>query len=180
MGKKVFFNGDGFAERRFAGNQLAVFRDGNQYTEKEMQLLAREMNFSETTFILSDEKIDGGYNVRIFTPAAEVPFAGHPTLGTAYVIYREIAGKDDDSIVLNLQIGQIPVSLEFEKNELDLLWMRQKSPRFGKTFAHAKIAAALKLDLRDLDERFPIQEVSTGLPFMIVPLKSLDAVKELK
>lgn len=180
MSKKIFYIVDVFAESRFAGNQLAVFRDGNQYSDKEMQLLAREMNFSETTFILSDEKIDGGFNVRIFTPAAEVPFAGHPTIGTAYVIYRELAGTDAEKINLNLQVGRIPVTLEFKNTELELLWMKQKSPRFGEVFVPDKIAAALKLDLKDLDERFPIQEVSTGLPFMIVPVKSLAAIKRAK
>ncbi len=85
-------------------------------SDDEMQRIAKEMNFSETTFILSDEKEDGGYNVRIFTPETELPFAGHPTLGTAYVIQQEIVKERMNKIALNLKIGQIPVSLTYDGN----------------------------------------------------------------
>lgn len=137
-----------------------------------MQAIAREMHFSETTFILSDEPRDGGYDVRIFTPAAEVPFAGHPTLGTAFIIQQECAPTRDDRVILNLQVGQIPVSFAG-----DLLWMRQAPPAFGETRAAEQVAPVLNLGTADFDTRFPIQEVSTGLPFLMVPLKNLDAVR---
>jgi len=86
MSKHKFYIVDVFAEEKFAGNQLAIFREGADIPDDLMQKIAREMHFSETTFILSDEERDSGYDVRIFTPEAELPFAGHPTLGTAFVI----------------------------------------------------------------------------------------------
>jgi len=86
MGKREFFLIDVFAEEKFSGNQLAVFRSAGDFSSDLMQRIAKEMNFSETTFVMSDEPRDGGFDVRIFTPETELPFAGHPTLGTAYVI----------------------------------------------------------------------------------------------
>jgi len=180
MKDQVFYIVDVFAENRFAGNQLAVFRNGKDYSDAEMQKLALEMNYSETTFILSDKKKKGGYDVRIFTPAKEVSFAGHPTLGTAYIILREIAGEDIDTITLNLQVGQIPVSLDLNNGELELLWMKQVSPKFGRVFSASETAGSLGLDLNDIDKKYPIQEVSTGIPFLIIPLQSLEAVKKAK
>ncbi|UCE58073.1 MAG: PhzF family phenazine biosynthesis protein, partial [Candidatus Bathyarchaeota archaeon] len=90
MEKPIFNIVDVFTEEKYAGNQLAVFRGAKALSDTEMQRIAKEMNYSETTFILSDEKHDDGYDVRIFTPETELPFAGHPTLGTAYVIQQEI------------------------------------------------------------------------------------------
>jgi len=115
-----FYIVDVFAERKFSGNQLAVVRNANLLSENEMQQIAKEMNFSETTFILSDEPNHGGFDVRIFTPEAEVPFAGHPTLGTAYILKNEVFNKVMDSVILNLKVGKIPV---FFDN--DILWMKQ-------------------------------------------------------
>jgi trans-2,3-dihydro-3-hydroxyanthranilate isomerase len=131
------------------------------------------MNYSETTFVLSGEET-GGYDVRIFTPGGEVPFAGHPTLGTAYVIRHEILAEPVEQISLNLQAGKIPVTFG------DVLWMRQLPPTFGPTFDAALTARTLNLEPADLDDRFPVQEVSTGLPALIVPLKSLDALQRCK
>ena len=93
MGTLTFYIVDVFAEEKYAGNQLAVFRGGNTLTDVERQRIAKEMNFSETTFILSETRRDGGFDVRIFTPGAEVPFAGHPTLGTAHIIRTEIGQR---------------------------------------------------------------------------------------
>ncbi len=103
---------DVFAEEKYAGNQLAVFRNVGGLSSEVMQKLAKEMGFSETTFILSNTEHESGYDVRIFTPAAEVPFAGHPTLGTAYIIRHEIIKKPVPQVNLNLQVGQIPVAFE--------------------------------------------------------------------
>jgi len=111
MEKLTFYIVDVFAEKKYSGNQLAVFKNAKALSDNEMQRIAKEMNYSETTFILSEEKRNSGYDVRIFTPEKEVPFAGHPTLGTAYVIQREIIKKPVEKIILNLKIGQIPVSL---------------------------------------------------------------------
>jgi trans-2,3-dihydro-3-hydroxyanthranilate isomerase len=176
MNKKQFFIVDVFAENKYAGNQLAVVLDAGDLSGEQMLDIAREMNYSETTFVLSDEQRDGGYDVRIFTPGAEVPFAGHPTLGTAYVIRDQIIKEAVDTLQLNLGVGQIPVTFVQQKDG-ETLWMKQKSPDFGQTVNTAEIGAVLGLDEAQIDSRFPVQEVSTGLWFLIVPLASLDAVK---
>lgn len=170
-----YFIVDVFSESKYAGNQLAVVGNAADLAPDEMQAIAREMHFSETTFVLSDETRNGGYDVRIFTPASEVPFAGHPTLGTAFVIQSEIVKRKMDSLVLNLGVGPIPVSFQG-----DTLWMTQNAPIFGKSCAPQDVAPVLNLDESDVDARFPIQEVSTGLPFLIVPLVNLDAVKRAR
>ena len=171
---------DVFAEKKYAGNQLAVFRDAGDLSDEEMQLFTKEMNYSETTFILSDKKRKGGYDVRIFTPAEEIPFAGHPTLGTAFIIQQEIIRKPIEKVILNLRIGQIPVALSISKGDVDDLWMEQKHPEFGPELDKAIIAKSLSVKETDIDDKFPVQEVSTGLPFMIVPLKTLEAVKKAR
>jgi trans-2,3-dihydro-3-hydroxyanthranilate isomerase len=169
----TFYILDVFAEEKYAGNQLAVVRDAGDIPDDEMQRIAKEMNYSETTFILSEKSRNDGWDVRIFTPEAELPFAGHPTLGTAYVIQKEVIGKPVEGVVLNLGVGQIPVT--FEQDEC--LWMRQVEPEFGETFDPDTLATILNLKSEDIDTRFPIQEVSTGFFTLVVPLISLDAVK---
>jgi len=173
MGKH-FFIVDVFAEQEYSGNQLAIFRETADLSTDEMQVIAREMHFSETTFILSDEPRDGGHDVRIFTPESEVPFAGHPTLGTAYVIQQEIIGQPVEQVTLNLQVGPIPVTFSSQ----DILWMKQIEPQFGQVLDAGQLAPALNLSADDFDPRFPIEEVSTGLPFIIVPLKGLDSLRK--
>jgi len=171
---------DVFAEEKYAGNQLAVVRGAKALSDIEMQQIAKEMNFSETTFILSERKHNGGYDVRIFTPREEVPFAGHPTLGTAYVIQHEIIREPVETIILNLKIGQIPVTLNYSGEQIDVLWMKQMGATFGRILKPEQISQVLSLNKREIDDRFPIQEVSTGLPFIIIPLKTLDALKQAK
>lgn len=178
MDKRCFYVVDVFAEEKYSGNQLAVFTETEGLSDDEMLKFTKEMNYSESTFILSPEKRKGGYDVRIFTPEKELPFAGHPTLGTAYVIYYQMIKKPVDKIILNLKVGQIPVTLHFSQGEIDFLWMRQKFPTFGQEFDKETISPTLSLHEDDVDERFPVQEVSTGLPFIIVPLKTLQAVKQ--
>ena len=176
MGKN-FYIVDVFAEEKYSGNQLTVFRNADDLSDVEMQKIAKEMNYSETIFILSDEMRDGGYDVSIFTPEREVPFAGHPTLGTAYVIQREIIRKPIETIILNLKVGQIPVTINYVEGHIDVLWMRQNPPSFGRVLDPQSISQVLSLDESDIDDKYPVQEVSTGLPFIIVPLKTLEAVK---
>ena len=171
---QTFYIVDVFAEEKYAGNQLAVVCGGADLPDETLQKIALEMNYSETTFLLTDEEAGGGYNVRIFTPGGEVPFAGHPTLGTAYVIREEILAQPVEQITLNLKAGKIPVTFG------EVLWMRQLPPTFGATLDPAPIALALNLETADLDDRFPVQEVSTGLPALIVPLKNLDALQRCK
>ena len=180
MEKVIFYILDVFAEEKYAGNQLAVVRDAAAISDSQMLRITREMNYSETTFILSEEPRQGGYDVRIFTPGAEVPFAGHPTLGTAFVIQREIMKEPAETVILNLKIGQIPVTSDSSGKDKDILWMKQMDPTFGRTIEPGPMSRVLGLDESEIDDRFVIQEVSTGLPFIIVPLKGLDAVKQAK
>jgi len=181
MLKQTFYIVDVFADEKYAGNQLAVVRDAKQLSSTEMQKIAKEMHFSETSFILSDKKRQGGYDVRIFTPETELPFAGHPTLGTAYIIQQEIIKKPVNKITLNLKVGQIPVTPTYNaQGQPDILWMKQKQPTFGQTFKAETIAKVLNLTAADIEPAFPIQEVSTGIPAIIVPLKTLSAIKRAK
>ncbi|MGD2034164.1 MAG: PhzF family phenazine biosynthesis protein [Bacteroidales bacterium] len=166
---------DVFGKEKYSGNQLATFMNCDFLSDTEMQKIAREINFSETTFILSNKMINGGYDVRIFTPGAEVEFAGHPTLGTAYILHKWILKQRENTILLNLKVGQIPVNIEN-----NLLWMKQIEPRFGKIIDREYMAKILSLNTDEIDERFPVQEVSTGLPFTIVPLKDMNALKNSK
>lgn len=175
-----FYIVDVFAEDKYAGNQLGVFRNADDLLNSDMQMIAKEMNYSETTFILTDDEKEGGFDVRIFTPEEELPFAGHPTLGSAFVIQQEILKKPVEKIVLNLKVGQIPVTFSYKENRPDVLWMKQKSPVFGLEVEKGQMAQSLNLDQDAFDERFPIQEVSTGIPFLIVPLKSLAYLKKAK
>lgn len=171
---------DVFAIGKYTGNQLAVVTNAGQLSGKEMQLLAKEINYSETAFILSGKQKDKGYDVRIFTPEQEVPFAGHPTLGTAFVIQKELVRKPVKKIKLNLQVGQIPVTFKYKEGLPHRLWMKQNEPEFGETFDSGIIAAMLNLGTESIDSRYPVQDVSTGLPFIIVPLNTLHDVKQAR
>jgi trans-2,3-dihydro-3-hydroxyanthranilate isomerase len=180
MEKLTFYIVDVFAEEKYAGNQLAVVRDAGGITERQMQQIAKEINYSETTFIVSETERNGGYDVRIFTPAIELPFAGHPTLGTAYIIQKEIIKETVDTVILNLKVGQIPVTFNDSGKDKDILWMKQKEPTFAQALEPGLLSQVLSIDEQEIDERFPVQEVSTGLFFILVPLKNLDAVRGIK
>ena len=175
--KRKFIICDVFARKRFEGNQLAVFPDGAGMSDEEMQSLAREIHFSETTFILSDRPNGRGWPVRIYTPAREVPFAGHPTLGTAFVIWDRFLGRKADEVKLDLKVGVVPVAVE-EKGER--LVMTQVPSAFGSVVEPEAAARVLGLSPPDIDSCFPVQEVSTGLPFVIVPVKTLAAMQGIK
>ncbi len=178
MTRRTFYILDVFAEQKYAGNQLAVFRNVDGISETEMQEIAKEMHFSETTFILSEEKRNGGYDVRIFTPEHEIPFAGHPTLGTAYLIQQEIIREPVEKVVLNLKVGQIPVTFKYLGEQVDIMWMKQINPTFGKILDSSSLARVLNIEEKEIDPKFPIQEVSTGAPFIMVPLKTLNGVRQ--
>ncbi len=180
MSERTFFIVDVFAEQKYAGNQLAVFPAAGSFTAEEMQLIARETNFSETTFIMPRRREDGGYDVRIFSLDEELPFAGHPTLGTAYIIQRRIIKEEVPQIILNLPVGPIPVDLNYRGGEPQELFMRQQQPSFGAIHEPAGLAAVLNIDAAEIDPRFPIQDVSTGLPFIIIPLKSLKTLRRIR
>ncbi len=171
-----FYIVDVFAEKKYTGNQLAVVRNTASLSTVEMQQIAREMNYSETTFINSDKANEGGYDVRIFTPTAEVPFAGHPTLGTAFIIQREIIKQPIDELKLNLKVGKIPVKFHNNEDDNNLLSMKQINPLFYETLDVNELLTSLNLEKTDFDPDYPIQEVSTGIPFIIVPLLSIAAL----
>jgi trans-2,3-dihydro-3-hydroxyanthranilate isomerase len=177
MSKIPFFFVDVFAETKLAGNQLAVFIEAGDLSTPQMQAIAKEIHFSETTFITSREKKNGGYDVRIFTPEEEIPFAGHPTLGTAYMIQQEIEKEPQSQILLNMQVGQIPVTMPPAPD--GVLWMKQNPPEFGAILDKADFADSLHIDPALIHPQFPIQEVSTGLPVIIVPIRSLPDLQNL-
>ncbi len=176
--KFSFVQLDVFTSRPLEGNQLAVFTDARGLSDEEMQKLARETNLCETTFILPrDEALQRaeGHKVRIFTVSEELPFAGHPTLGTAWYLRQQ---SSDEEIVLDLKAGKIPVRFQ-ERDGLLFGEMRQAEPQFGQTHSHAEIAKVLGLELAELDESLPIQTVSTGMPFTMVPFRSLAMLQQL-
>jgi len=169
---------DVFTDRPCAGNQLAVVTGAAGLTSRQMQAFAREMNFSETTFVTAERPVGGGWPVRIFTPGEEVPFAGHPTLGTAHVIRHALLGGRVDRVTLALAAGPIPVVFE-RTGRRELYWMRQNAPTFGRRLTRRELAPVLGLPQTELDA-FPIEEVSTGLPFLIVPVRSRKALERIR
>jgi trans-2,3-dihydro-3-hydroxyanthranilate isomerase len=173
--KVKYYIVDVFAENKYEGNQLAVFIPEGKMEQTEMQKIAREMNFSETTFIMSGLQDNGGYDVKIFSPDSELPFAGHPTLGTAYVIKNLFDRSERSDINLNLTVGQVPVFFEDQ-----YVWMTQNQPEFGAIVEIDRIADALQINREDINTDYPIEVVSTGLPSVIVHLNSLDAVSRCK
>jgi trans-2,3-dihydro-3-hydroxyanthranilate isomerase len=169
---------DVFATGKYTGNQLAVCWDVGDLTDIQMQQIAREINFSETTFVTNSELVNGGYNTRIFTPTTELPFAGHPTLGTAFAIQQELVKHQIDCLSLNYQVGQIPVDLNYVDGNPDILWMHQQQPKFYAPVPAEILADVIGVNPTDIDSGYPIEPVSTGLPFIIVPLKTLAAVRQ--
>jgi len=168
----AFVQVDVFTNQIFGGNPLAVFLDGRGLSDIEMQSIAMEMNLSETTFILPAEDVAHVARVRIFTPTGELPFAGHPTIGTSWVLRdqgRIPAGAT--SLVLELGLGSINVRIQPVVGTTDFLWMDQGSASFGPPFEdRAAVAEAVGLRLDDILPGMPIQSVSTGSPFLYVPL----------
>jgi len=169
---------DVFSSKRFEGNSLAVFPDAHGLTDKEMQDLAREMNLSETTFVFprNGERTDHEYRVRIFTVQEELPFAGHPTLGTAFFL-RGTSGAA--KIVLNLNVGKVPVTFDDANGKPAFGEMTQMDPVFGTTHDREAVARACGLRDGDVDPTLPIQTVSTGVPFIIVPLRGLQVIRDI-
>jgi len=170
---------DVFTDRPLEGNQLAVFTDARGLSQEQMQAIARETKLSETTFIFPRDpavELEQGVRVRIFTVDEELPFAGHPTLGTATVV-RGASGAD--TITLDLDAGKIPVNFR-DENGLAFGEMRQRDPEFLGFHRIEDVARATGLAAADIDDNLPIQTVSTGLPFTIVPVRSLAALQNLK
>jgi trans-2,3-dihydro-3-hydroxyanthranilate isomerase len=171
---------DVFSLKPLEGNSLAVFFDGRGLSDSEMQSVAKEMNLSETTFILPrDPQIERerGVRVRIFTVQEELPFAGHPTLGTAFALRGNSGARE---IVLDLNVGRVPVKFEKAADESPFGEMTQVDPKFGNLHERDAIARATGLRIDDLDASLPIETVSTGLPYIVVPLKSLAVIQKLR
>lgn len=168
---------DVFAEQRYSGNQLAVVTGGEGLSVGAMQQIAAEMNYSETVFANAVPEQDGGYRVRIFTPAREIAFAGHPIVGTAWVIRRHVAFGDSDAVRLNLSAGQIPVTFERTAEGSEIAWFLAPQVRFGAVCRRESIAAALGISPHDIDTASPVQMVTAGISAIIVPLRSLKALK---
>jgi trans-2,3-dihydro-3-hydroxyanthranilate isomerase len=183
-----FIQVDVFTSVPLEGNQLAVFIDGRGLNDKEMQAIAKEMNLSETTFILPGDTATEkarGVRVRIFTVDEELPFAGHPTLGTAMVLRNEgvrnnsqTPGGGAEEIALDLNVGRIPVRFS-SRDGLPFGVMTQRAPEFGRKHTREDVARAAGLNIDDIADDVPSQTVSTGNAFAMVPVKSLAVLQKL-
>ena len=168
---------DVFTDCKLEGNQLAVFPEPGDVTPALMQAVAAEMAFSESTFIFPAER-GGDVRMRIFTPAEELPMAGHPTIGSTFALVAEgVIARERKDFVFELGVGPTPVSLEWSGGELNSAWMTQRNPVFGKTVEdRAAISGALGLGPDDLAQALLPQVVSCGLPFLLVPIATRRAV----
>ncbi|MCA1591345.1 MAG: PhzF family phenazine biosynthesis protein [Acidobacteria bacterium] len=188
MRKLHYHRIDVFTDRAFGGNPLAVFTNGRGIPTEVMQAIAKEFNLSETTFVLPPDDPRHDYRVRIFTPANELPMAGHPTVGTSFVLAREQLIKrcgvgDETTITLEEGVGPVPVRIEFRDGQPVYAEMTQPLPAFGPRFDDVRAAAEmLSLDPSDIaaDVNLPIEVVSCGVPFLFVPLATLDAARRCR
>jgi trans-2,3-dihydro-3-hydroxyanthranilate isomerase len=170
---------DVFTSKPFEGNSLAVVLDGRGLSDVEMQALAREMNLSETTFILPREpsvERERGVRVRIFTVQEELPFAGHPTLGTGFQLRGTTGARE---VVLDLNAGKVPIRFDETAGQPLFGEMTQVDPEFGEQHDREAVARASGVREGDIDPSLPIQTVSTGLSFTVVPLRSLESIRNL-
>jgi len=173
--KFPFIQLDVFTSTPLEGNQLAVFTDARGLTDAEMQGLAKEMNLSETTFIFPGEG-EQGVRVRIFTVSEELPFAGHPTLGTGFVLRGNNGSAE---VRLHLNVGTVPVRFEESPGQPVFGEMRQMDPTFGPIHDREAVVRAAGLRDGDIDPSLPVQTVSTGVPFTGVPLRGLEIARQL-
>lgn len=175
--RQKFYQVDVFTDRVFGGNPLAVFVGPGDMNEATHLEIAREMNLSETTFVYPPENPKADFKVRIFTPGKEIPFAGHPTLGTAHILWEtEKISSASESVILELNAGLVKVTRSQEN-----LFMDQPLPDFGDLVgAVDQVAEALSIDPSEIDSRFPLQIVSTGFPALYVPLTSLSAIQRVE
>lgn len=168
---------DVFTDTPFQGNQLAVFPEPAGLTAANMQAIAQEMNYSESTFVWPKEG-QGDVRMRIFTPGQELPMAGHPTIGTTFALAAEgTIARGREQFVFELGVGPIPVSLEWDDRGLRFAWMTQLAPAFGATVTpRDRLAASIGVAVQDLAPDLPAQIVSCGVPFLFVALASRRAV----
>ena len=175
---RPFLHYDVFTSTPLTGNQLAVFPDGRGLSDSEMQAIAREMNFSETTFVLPAEEPGTDVRMRIFTPGLELPMAGHPTIGTTFALaHTGGIAQGASRFVFGLNVGPTPVDLVWHDRGLAFAWMSQRQPQFGVPFTdRAAVASMLQLDVAKLHPVLPVQVISCGVPYVFVPLRDRAAV----
>jgi trans-2,3-dihydro-3-hydroxyanthranilate isomerase len=168
---------DVFTRRQLAGNQLAVVLDADDLAAGSMQAIAKEMNLAETTFVMTTKHPDCAHRIRIFTPSTELPFAGHPTIGTAWVLLAEgRLAEGEQSFSLEEGVGPVGVRVD-QRPEGDLLWMTHPPVSFGDVIQdRGRVAAALGVGEDDLMPDVPVQIASTGVPFVYVALRDVGAV----
>ncbi|HKP93862.1 MAG TPA: PhzF family phenazine biosynthesis protein [Chthoniobacterales bacterium] len=175
---------DVFTDRAFGGNPLAVFLDGRGLSDELMQAIAKEFNLSETTFVLPPQDAAHDFRVRIFTPAQELPMAGHPTVGTTFVLTRAGLVRPGDgrtNITLEEGVGPIPVAIDWENGKPSFIEMKQPLPKFGPPIEdRAGLAEMLSLETEAIRDDLPIQVVSCGVPFLFVPVKTLEAMRRIR
>lgn len=169
-----FYIVDVFAEQKYAGNQLAVFLEADGLNTEEMQKIAREINFAESTFITKIEPENNSASIRIFTAEHEMQFAGHPIIGTSWVLMNKIVETHPRNFKLSVPIGEIPI-----QQSGDLVWLQAAQPQFWDVFEKEGFLSFSNLSIADFNDEFPIQEVTTGSAFVIVPLKSKKALEDL-
>lgn len=169
---------DVFTDEALTGNQLAVFFNARSVPAERMQRIAREMNFSETTFVLPAELPGTDARIRIFTPGTEMPMAGHPTIGSTFALaHVGFIPTGAPRFVCELGVGAVSVDLEWQGRHLNFAWMTQKNPTFEAPVPYrSDVAAAIGLDESALLGDLPVQAVSCGLPFLMVPLRDRTTV----
>ena len=170
-----FYIVDVFTNTKYAGNQLAVFMNAEALTTTEMQQIATEINFAESTFVTSIDEKKNTAAIKIFTPAHEMKFAGHPIIGTSWVLLNKVFEKNANTLELQVPIGGIKV-----KQEKDLMWLKAAQPEFFNVLKKEEFAKFSTLSISDFDERFKVQEVTTGSAFVIVPVKNKSVLSSLK
>ena len=173
-----YLHWDVFTGEPLLGNQLAVFTSAAGIDTPTMQRMAREMNFSESTFLMPAEQPGTDVRMRIFTPLQEMPMAGHPTIGSTFALaHSGFLEPERSRVVFGLNVGPTPVDLEWADDRLRFAWMTQGLPVFGDAVdSRSLVASTLGLTLADLAADLPIQAVSCGIPFLFVPLRDRDTV----
>lgn len=182
MKKTKYYIVDVFTTKRFGGNQLAVIPDATELEEELLQKIAREFNFSETTFVYPPENKENDIKLRIFTPGKEIPTAGHPTIGTAYALlnHEKIITLNQNKLVMEQIVGNIEVFFEEIEGVCSSITMKQPLPVFGEKFPNkALVAEILGINTDEISEDLPIQAVSCGNNFLFVPVINQDAIKQI-
>ena len=169
-----FYIVDVFTDKKYAGNQLAVFLDAENLSSNEMQKMAREINFAESTFVTKLDKENNKAEIKIFTPSQEMQFAGHPIIGTSWVLINKIFNNSPENITLNVPIE--PIAIHQSDN---LIWLKAAQPKFWDVFAKEDFTFFSNLKKEDFENQFPIQEVTTGSAFVMVGLSNKKALENL-